>query len=280
MPHSAQSIAFNFSASCWRLFAVVTCLVLGPAALLVAEESEIDIWETLLKPRYFPDVTLLEGRSIVDLKTPYRAEDAAFTPVSIVSAIRQSSERYIDKMYLFVEKNPQPLVGIFDLTTEVGRADLAMRIRIDQYTNVILVAVLNDGKHHIVKNYVKASGGCSAPLAADFKEAMARIGKMKFRVVDGNARDDLLIGQFLLSHPNITGLQKDQKTHLIRPEHYVKKVVIYQGQKRLMTAETGFSISSDPSFRFFFTKQDDKNIIAEVSDSKGLKWSRSFSLDY
>ena len=280
MTQSSYRTVFHFPVFFRRLLVLVTCLALGPANFLYAEESEIDSWETHLKPRYFPGVTLLEGRSIVDLKTPDRAEDAAFTPVSIVSAIPQSAERYIDKMYLFVEKNPQPLVGVFDLTTEVGKADLAMRIRVDQYTNVILVAVLNDGGHHFTKNFVKASGGCSAPLAADFKVAMARIGKMKFRVVDGHARDDLLIGQFLLSHPNITGLQKDQKTHLIRPEHYVKKVVIYQGEKRLMTAETGFSISADPSFRFFFTKHGDKNIFAEVSDSKGLKWSRAFLVDY
>ena len=280
MTHSAQRGTCHFFFFYCRLFALVSSLALGPVNPLFAQESKIDIWETFLKPRYFPDITLIEGRSIVDLKTPYRSEDAAFTPVSIVSSIPQSPERYIDKMYLFVERNPQPLVGIFDLTTEVGQADLAMRIRVDQYTNVILVAILNDGEHHFTKKYVKASGGCSAPLTADFKTAMERIGKMKFRVVDSDTRNDLFIGQFLLSHPNITGLQKDQKTRLIRPEHYVKKVVLYQGGKRLMTADMGFSVSADPSFRFFFTKLGDKNITAEVSDSKGLKWSRSFALDH
>ncbi|MCB1749811.1 MAG: quinoprotein dehydrogenase-associated SoxYZ-like carrier [Gammaproteobacteria bacterium] len=243
-----------------------------------AQQSEVDIWATLLKPKYFPDVELTEGRSIIDMKTPYRSEDAAFTPVSITAGIPQTAERYIEKLYVFVEKNPQPLVGVFTLTPEMGRADLAMRVRVDQYTNVRAVAVLNNGEHHMVTNFVKASGGCSAPLAADFDAAMERIGAMKFRTIGDETEDDLLIGQFMLSHPNITGMQKDQKTHLIRPEHYVKTIKLYHGDTLLMTAETGFSVSADPSFRFFFRDTGAHELRAEVVDSKGMSWEQQFDV--
>jgi sulfur-oxidizing protein SoxY len=245
---------------------------------LCAEQSEVDVWESLLRPTYFGDTVLIEGRSIIDMKTPYRAEDAAFTPVSITAGIEQTPAQYIAKIYLFVEKNPQPLVGKFALSPHTGRADLAMRVRVDMYTNIRAVAVLNTGEHHLVTNFVKAQGGCSAPLAADYAAAMERIGDMKFRAVPSAESDDLMIGQFLLSHPNVTGMQKDQKTQLFRPEHYVKTVKLFQGDALIMIAETGFSVSADPSFRFFFKPNGAAELRAEVVDSKGLAWQQQFDI--
>ena len=34
----------------------------------------------------------------------------------------------------------------------------------------------------MTKKFVKASGGCSAPIGADLDAAMKRLGKMKFRL--------------------------------------------------------------------------------------------------
>lgn len=245
----------------------------------LANQSEVDVWATLLKPNYFGDTELIEGNSIIEMKTPYRAEDAAFTPVSITANIPQSAERFVETIYLFVVKNPQPLAGVFHLTPAMERASLAMRVRIDMYTNVRAVAVLNSGEHHLVTTFVKAQGGCSAPLTSDFAKAMERIGTMRFRTVGERNENDLLIGQFMLSHPNVTGMQKDQKTQLIRPAHYVKTIKLYQGDALLMTAETGFSVSEDPSFRFFFRPNGTARLRAEVTDSKGLAWKEDFKFE-
>ena len=263
--------------SMWMLLA--SFMLATMSALAAGErQSPVDIWATLLKPKYFGDTPLTEGRAIIDMKTPYRSEDAAFTPVSISAGIAQTEQRYIKDIYVFVENNPQPLAGIFHLTPASGRADLALRVRVDQYTNVRAVAVLNTGEHHMVTNFVKAQGGCSAPAAGDFEKAMTHIGEMKFRAVSDDAHGDLMIGQFLLSHPNVTGMQKDQKTQLIRPEHYVKTIRLYEGDKLLMTAETGFSVSEDPSFRFFFRPSGASAIRAEVEDSKGMHWQETFKI--
>jgi sulfur-oxidizing protein SoxY len=243
-----------------------------------ANQSAVSTWDAFLKPKYFPDTEFIEGGGVIDLKTPYRAEDASVTPVSITAGFPQSSDRYIETIYMFVDENPQPLVGVFHLTPDMGRADLAMRVRVDKYTNVRAIAVLNNGEHHIVTNFVKAQGGCSAPLAADFQAAMESIGEMKFRTLGEPNEDDTVVAQFMLSHPNVTGMQKDQKTQLIRPAHYVETVKIFYNGKHVMTAETGFSISADPSFRFFFKPQGGGEMRAEVTDSKGNAWSKSFTV--
>ena len=56
-------------------------------------------------------------------------------------------------------------------------------MRVNQYTYVRAVAVLNNGETHMVANFVKAQGGCSAPLGSDFKAALAQMGTIKFRAL-------------------------------------------------------------------------------------------------
>ena len=117
------------------------------------------------------------------MTTPYRAEDAAFTPVTIRGKFPQTPAHFIEKIFLIIDNNPKPLTGMFNLTTGIGRADLALRIRVDNYTNVRVIAVLNTGEDHLVTNFVKAQGGCSAPLGSDLQSAMERIVQMNFRTV-------------------------------------------------------------------------------------------------
>lgn len=242
------------------------------------EQSPVDVWATFLKPKYFGAVPLLEDTSVIQMKTPYRAEDAAFTPVTIKAQFPQTPLRFIEKIYVVVDNNPEPLAGLFHLTPEIGRADLALRIRIDNYTNVRAIAVMNTGEHHMVTNFVKAQGGCSAPLGSDLKAAMERIGEINFRTVGERTAEGAIIGQLMLSHPNITGMQKDQKTQLIRPAHFVKSLKLFFNGSLIMSAETGISISEDPSFRFFFKPQKGGELRADVVDSQGKEWSHSFKV--
>lgn len=242
-------------------------------------QSPVDVWQSLLRPKYFPEREIIEDDAVIELKTPYRSEDAAFTPVTITARFPQTPERYIQRIHVIVDNNPEPLAGTFDMTPALGRADLALRLRIDNYTNVRAIAVLNTGEHHMVVNFVKAQGGCSAPLGSDFAKAMERIGTMNFRTVGKRNPDNTLVGQLMLSHPNVTGMQKDQKTQLIRPAHYVKTIRLYYNEQLIMTAETGISISEDPSFRFFFRPDQAGEFRADVVDSKGMEWSHRFKVD-
>ncbi|MCC7123896.1 MAG: hypothetical protein IT178_03550, partial [Acidobacteria bacterium] len=106
-----------------------------------AQQSQVDVWQAFLKPRYFEGKEIVEDKTVIDLRTPYRAEDAAFTPVTIKAQFPQTPERYIETVYIIVDNNPEPLAGVFHLTPEMGRADLALRLRIEGYTNVRAIAV-------------------------------------------------------------------------------------------------------------------------------------------
>lgn len=255
------------------------CLAGLTVTAFAADQSPADVWATVLKEHYFKNKVLHTDNPPITLKTPYRAEDAAVVPISIHAKIPQTADHYIKTLWVFIDKNPVPLAGIFHMTREMGRADLAMRIRIDQYTNVRAIAEMNNGDMYMVVNFVKAQGGCSAPAQGDLEAAMKRRGKMKFRIIDQKKHDTLDLAQLLISHPNLTGLQLDQRTRSYIPADYVKKIVVKYNGTPIMTAETGISISADPSYRFFF-KPDGKGgkVTADVVDSKGQKYKHTFDI--
>jgi len=260
-----------------RLARLFVLLVLPWPAF--AAQSPTDIWASLLKPHHFGDTEIIEDKTVIDLVTPYRAEDASVTPVHVKAMIDQTAERHIERIFLFVDKNPEPLVGKFDFTREVGRADLALRIRVDKYTNVRAVAVLNTGEHHMVANFVKAQGGCAIPLTIDYKAAMANIGKVQMRLLEPDEPAASKVTQLRVRHPNLTGMQMDYKIYAVRPAHYVQKIKVSLDGRPLMTAETGISVSEDPSFRFFLKADATGELTAEITDSKGSTWTETIAVE-
>lgn len=262
-----------------RLFSV-TALALFASSICAEQQSEVDIWGTLLKPKYFGEREVVVGKQVVELRIPLRAEDSGVVPISVNAKIPQAADRYIKHMYVFVDKNPKPLAGKFELTRAMGRADLSMRLRIDQFTHVRVVAETNTGELFMDSGYTRASGGCSEPPPfLKLKEAKQRIGQMKFRAKASTDGDDVALAHLLISHPNITGLQLDQRTRAFIPPHYVTKVVVRFNGEHIMTAETDISISEDPSFRFFFQPQTGGVISAEMTDSKGTQVTHQFDVD-
>ncbi|MSR15892.1 MAG: quinoprotein dehydrogenase-associated SoxYZ-like carrier [Gammaproteobacteria bacterium] len=263
-----------------KTFLALLAVLWAVNACAVGEQSEIDLWQSLLRAKYFQAREITLGKSIVEMRLPVRAEDAGVVPLSIDAKIPQTDLRYIKNLYVFVDKNPKPLAGLFHLTPELGQADLAMRLRINEYTNVRVVAEMNNGDLHMDEGYTRASGGCSEPPPfLKLKEARARIGEMQFRAVPDPQNLDTALGQLIISHPNVTGLQLDQRTRAFIPAEYVTKVVINFNGRHIMTAETDISVSEDPSFRFFFKAKHGGTLEAQMTDSNGREVTHTFAVD-
>jgi sulfur-oxidizing protein SoxY len=240
-------------------------LLLMPA-LALAEGDEAE-WNNKLKDQYFAGKSIEESNGIIEIEAPYRAEDPALVPIKIISKVPQAEDSYIKKILVLVDKNPFPYVGEFELTPESGKADLAMRIRVNTYSNIRAIAEMNDGRLVMAKKFVKASGGCSAPIGADLDAAMQRLGKMKFRLDEGVKVGEPNLAQLLISHPNITGMQMDQVTRFVKKSHFVKEVRVSFNDKPILTAKTDIAISADPNFRFYFVPDKAGVLKAEVADT-------------
>ena len=227
----------------------------------------------------FAGAAIEAADNVVALETPMRAEDAAIVPVAIRSRFAQGTERFIETIWLIVDNNPSPIAAVFHFTPDSGRADMETRIRVEQYTHVRAVARTSDGKLYMAANYVKASGGCSAPAGKDAVAARASLGKMRMRVDDPLVSGRPALAQLMISHPNDSGLAMDQVTRLYAPPHFVRKVSVSYAGKPVMTADVDFSISENPNFRFYFTPGDGGELEAKIVDNQDLAFETTVRLD-
>jgi len=228
------------------------------------------VWEENLRPGTFQDREINENQAdaVVELKAPYRSEDPSVVPVSIHSKIPQTADRYIKKLYIYLDKNPLPLVGIFEFTPESGKADLAMRIRVDDNTYFRVVTEMNNGDLLMSKSFIRSLGGCSEPLGASVEESLKRMGKMKMNTVGDVTLGEPNLMQLKISHPNITGLGASQRTGVKPPPHFVKEIIVSYDGKMVLKANLTFAISQDPSFRFFFTPEKEAEMVVVAVDTK------------
>ncbi|MBS0405562.1 MAG: thiosulfate oxidation carrier protein SoxY [Proteobacteria bacterium] len=91
----------------------------------------------------------------VTLTAPDIAENGAVVPMTVATTLPNVKE-----MLLIVEKNPAPLVALFNVSPEV-EANFATRAKMGQSSDVYAVAVTTDGKALYAKKEVKVTlGGC------------------------------------------------------------------------------------------------------------------------
>src|SRR5215510_14021320 len=160
---------------------------------------------------------------VIQLDVPLRPEDAGAVPVSIKTASPQSAERYVKRIVVVIDKNPEPLAAVFHLTRETGLATLETEMRVDTHSPVRAIAETADGKLYMQAKMVKAAGGCAAlpVLDADMAAAAGRIGQMQIRVADPVIRNEPNRLQLIVNHPNYTGFQMHPLKMYPISAHYV-----------------------------------------------------------
>ncbi len=259
----------------WRLFLIVMGFAVAAASAARGQDANPAnsvVWQKV-HASVFANAPLQAADNVITLDTPKRAEDAAIVPVAIRSQFPQAKERFIERIWLIVDNNPSPIAAVFNFTLESGRADIETRIRIEEYTHVRAVALTNDGKLYMAANYVKASGGCSAPAGKDAVAAKANLGKMRFRIDESAAPGRPALAQLMISHPNDSGLAMDQLTRTYAAPHFVRQVKVSHAGKLVMSAEVDFSISENPNFRFYFVPDAGGQLEANIVDNQDLEFA-------
>jgi sulfur-oxidizing protein SoxY len=249
--------------------ALATC---APAAATADSVADTEIWLKVRQSFFGARPIRRDADEIIRLEAPYRAQDAATVPIAIRTRLPQEGDRYIQAVYLIVDKNPSPIAAIFRFTPESGRAEIETRIRIEDYTAVRAIAEMNDGTLYASERFVKAAGGCSAPAGKDPAAALARLGRMKFHLEQSVVLGEPNLAQLMISHPNHSGLAMDQLTRHFVPAYFVRQVNVSYAGRPVLSAEVDFSISENPNFRFYFLPREAGELQAEVVDTKDLKF--------
>lgn len=244
--------------------------IFGLAVAAHAEDATNDeVWQGLRKD-VFGTRQIDDGAGKIKLETPIRAEDAAVVPITVT--MPKDFAPNVKKLTLIIDKNPMPVVGTFTYgpAAGIGERTLTTRVRVNQYSDVRAIAETDDGKLFMVANFVKASGGCSAPASKDPEAAAKLLGKMQIKTAIDKTSDDGLthIAQIAIKHPNNSGLQMDQLTGLYTPARYINKIAVKTGDKVIFSVEGGISFSEDPNIRFSYqgNPADPMSVTAEDSD--------------
>ena len=244
----------------------------------LAVAAEPDPWPELAQ-QMFKGRPLADGAGLITIDMPGRAEDAAIVPVTVRATLPAGDPRRVNAFTIVIDENPAPLAATFTIGPNAVVPSISTRVRVNSYTNVHAVAELSDGKLYVVKTYVKASGGCSAPAAKNADAAAASIGQMKFRqfaAANAAPASAPREAQIMLRHPNNSGLQRDQVTLLYTPPHFVDELSVWQGDALLFSMVGGISVSEDPNFRFTFVSNGAAMFRVEAKDTNGQRFRQEW----
>jgi len=266
---------------CWRsMLWSCAAVALFAGSALANEKAEPDpaqstYWDPIRKIM-FGDREILDGKDVLRVYLPLRADDASTVPVTVKAQIDQTPERYLKTVYLIVERNPSPAAGVFHFTVDSGRVQLETRLRFEDFSHVRAIGETSDGKLFMSSRWVKAAGGCSAPNARNFVPP-ALMGKMKFKFEDETLKyDEPALVQLMIRHPNESALAGDFDPSKVA--RFVRNISVSFAGKPVMSAEVDFSISENPSFRFAFVPHQAGELRAEVEDTHDQRYTQTLTV--
>lgn len=220
----------------------------------------------------FGDRRATPDAAAVQLDAPYRAADASLVPITITL----SDKTPVKGLYLVIDDNPSPVAAHYVFGPAADPHVIRMRVRVNSYTNMHAVTELPDGKLVEAVKFVKAAGGCSAPMGMSNEEAMKGMGEMRFKFAEDVSAGKPAEATLMVRHPNFNGMQMDQVTRYYTPARYIKTITVNDGDRLVFTMNTDISLSANPVINFELIPQPKGPVTVAVDDSKGGHWEQSF----
>jgi len=88
---------------------------------------------------------LREGR--VKLDIPALSDNGHAVPLKITVASPMSEADHVRAIHVLSEKNPRPVIAVFHLNPNGGRAEVSTRVRLNGAQNVLVIAAMSDGSY-------------------------------------------------------------------------------------------------------------------------------------
>lgn len=260
--------------------AMLATLLLGSLSVqanefAVPDPAQSQYWGPIRMLMFGDREIVADENEVIRVYLNTRADDASTVPVMINGLIDQTPENYIKAVYLIVERNPSPAAGVFYFTPDSGRVKVETRLRFEDFSFVRAVAEMNDGRLFMSQRYVKASGGCSAPMGKNLIP-QALMGKMRFRIDDHIEYNKPTLVQVQIRHPNESALAAD-----FNPDNtpqFVRSVDVSYNGEPVMNAQVDFSLSDNPIFRFYFVPDREGELKVDVEDTHDKTYSQSLRI--
>lgn len=238
----------------------------------VPDPAQSQYWGPIKMLMFGDREIVADDNKVIRVYLNTRADDASTVPVMVNGLIDQTPDNYIKAVYLIVERNPSPTAGVFYFTPDSGRVKVETRLRFEDFSFVRAVAEMNDGRLFMSQRYVKASGGCSAPMGKNLIP-QALMGKMRFRIDDQIEYNKPTLVQVQIRHPNESALAADFDPN--NTPQFVRSVNVSYNGEQVMNAQVDFSLSDNPIFRFYFVPHKEGELRVDVEDTHDKKYSQS-----
>jgi sulfur-oxidizing protein SoxY len=219
--------------------ALVALLAAAPLCLGDSQSPTGGAWLSL-RPQLYGSRNITEGdEQLMSIEAPASTPDPAATPV--VVHFGKALEGKVKQVRVIIDNNPSPLVATMDLKPGLLVDEIDLRVRIDRFSSVRAIAETGDGKLQMASTWVNAAGGCSTPSSAT---EGGMLGQIRFRP----SSDDRAL-QISIRHPNNSGFQVDPRSGDFIPPHFIAHIRLSAGGQTLMEADTGISLSENPTLR-------------------------------
>jgi sulfur-oxidizing protein SoxY len=245
----------------------------APAPTPDDESARAARWRDL-QHALFAERPVADGSAWMEIDAPARALDAALVPVKLTL----KGDRQIKGIFLVIDDNPGPLAGHFTFGPQADPHSLKLRVRVNAYTYMHVVAETRDGQLFSAARFVKAAGGCSAPAGADEQQALADLGHIKLRLMQPFAAGQPMEAQVLIRHPNFNGMQMNQITRLYTPAMFIRTIDVTYDDELVLHLDSDISLSSDPVIGFGFVPPRKGRLNVQVRDTKDERFGQSFEV--
>lgn len=174
----------------------------------------------------------------VVLQTPELFEDGSVVPVTF-----GCSAPGVKRLLLGVERNPTLLSAVFDLTEAVEPL-IGIRLKMQETSNVIALAVLQDGRVLSASKEVKITlGGCGG-TADPVQERAGQPTLIRLRATPAGATV-----RALMKHEMESGQRKDTAGRPV-PAWHIQEVVGRLNGQPVLKAQWGTAVAKNPFLQF------------------------------
>ena len=256
----------------WALGLTVAALLAAPAAFAAAGDDPAERaarWSDIAKA-VFGDRARQNGDALIDLDAPQRADDASLVPMTLTLAPGKA----LKSVYLIIDDNPSPVAAHFTFGPAADPREIKLRVRINSYTNVHAIAETTDGALYETVQFVKAAGGCSAPMGMSDEEAMNGMGDMRLKFAAGAAPGKPSEATLMVRHPNFNGMQMNQVSRHYTPARYIQTISVATGDRKVFDLDTDISLASNPVIGFGLVPAGEVKVV--VADSEMGRWEQTF----
>lgn len=244
-----------------------------------AASSDNSRWDAI-NQQLFNERVIHESKSSISVEAPGRAFDSARVPVIIRAIAPQTESDYIKTLWLIVDKNPLPVAGTFHFEPNNGWDMIDTELRVNEYSNIRIVAERSDGSLHMDSAFVKAAGGCSAPPSSYERSDAILLGNFNGEVEQFHDLNGPVAARIRITHPNASGMQFDQFSRTYIPAQYVHTLGAELNGKLLFTVDTNFSFSQDPVLGFNFRPELDGELVFYALDSEDRRFQESWPVNF